>query len=219
MSPRFLSFLGRVFLAVLTLSIGIAAQSDQGATQPNNAAQTAPAPPQNPAPSTYSDENQPSKVDVFAGYSWLSPNGAVNGNKGITDGFKVATSYWFNKYFGGVVETGNHFGDINTINTLTAGPTFRIPLEGLTPFGLATFGINHEEAKGFGKSVGFGFVGGGGFDLQAFKKLSIRLIQAEYEYGHHNFGFVDGPGSGSVRDNMGAVKISGGLVFHFGTIG
>ncbi|HWC20322.1 MAG TPA: hypothetical protein VG498_25120, partial [Terriglobales bacterium] len=116
MSPRFLSFLGRVFLAVVTLSIGIAAQSDQGAaTQPNNAVQTAPTPPQNPAPSSYSsDENQPSKVDVFAGYSWLSPNGAVNGNKGITDGFKVAASYWFNKYLGGVVQTGNHFGDINT---------------------------------------------------------------------------------------------------------
>ncbi|HVH89322.1 MAG TPA: hypothetical protein VM912_21580 [Terriglobales bacterium] len=222
MSPRFLSFLGRVVLALLTLSIGVAAQSNQGATtQPNNAvAQTAPTPPQNPPPSTYSsDENQPSKADGFAGYSWLSPNGAVNGNKGITNGFKVAGSYWVNKYFGGVVQTGNHFGDINTINTLTAGPTFRIPMQGLTPFGLATFGINHEEAKGFGRSVGFGFVGGGGFDLQAFKKLSIRLIQAEYEYGHHNFGFVKGPGSGSVRDNMGGVSLSGGLVFHMGTLG
>jgi outer membrane protein OmpA-like peptidoglycan-associated protein len=222
MSPRFSSFVGRLLLAIVVASVGLAAQqSDQGtATQSSNAAaQTAPAPPQNPSPSTYSDDNQPSKVDVFTGYSWLSPNGAINGNKGIPAGFTVASSYWFNKYFGGVVETGNHFGDINTINTLTAGPTFRIPMEGLTPFGLATFGINHEEARGFGKSVGFGFTGGGGFDLQAFKKLSIRLIEAEYEYGHHNFGFVNGAGAGSVRDNLGAVKISGGLVFHFGSLG
>jgi OmpA family protein len=222
MSPRSMSFLGRLVLAIVVASVGIAAQqTDQGtATQSNNAAaQTAPAPPANPAPSYSSDENQPSKADIFTGYSYLSPNGAINGNKGIPAGFTVAASYWFNKYFGGVLETGNHFGDRNTINTLTAGPTFRIPLEGITPFGLATFGINNEDAIGFGRSLGFGFTGGGGFDLHAFKRLDIRLIEAEYLYGHHNFGFVNGPGAGSVRDNMGAAKVSGGLVFHFGSLG
>src|SRR6185437_5731494 len=119
MSPRFSSFLGRLLLAIVAASVGLAAQqADQGtATQSNNAAaQTAPAPPANPAPNTGSyDETQPSKVDIFTGYSWLSPNGAVNGNKAIPAGFTVAGSYWFNKYFGGGVETGNHFGNINTI--------------------------------------------------------------------------------------------------------
>ena len=80
MSPRLSSFLGRVLLAIVAVSISAVAQ----------------------------DETQPSKVDVFAGYSYLSPNGAINGNKGINSGFTVASSYWFNKYFGGVVETGTH---------------------------------------------------------------------------------------------------------------
>jgi len=193
MSPRFASFLGRVLLAVfLAVSISAMAQT--------------------------SDETQPSKVDVFAGYSYLSPNGAINGNKGITSGFTVASSYWFNKYFGGVVETGTHLGDINTFNTLTVGPTFRIPLEGLTPFGLATFGMNREAPAGINSSTGFGFVGGGGFDLHFLKRVDIRLIEAEYEYAHHNFGFIGGSPV-SVRDNMGGAKVSGGLVFKFGTIG
>jgi len=193
MSPRFARFLGRVLLAVfLAVSISALAQT--------------------------SDETQPSKVDVFAGYSYLSPNGAVNGNKGITSGFTVASSYWFNKYFGGVVETGTHLGDINTFNTLTVGPTFRIPLEGLTPFGLATFGMNREAPAGINSSTGFGFVGGGGFDLHFLKRVDIRLIEAEYEYAHHNFGFIGGSPV-SVRDNMGGAKVSGGLVFKFGTIG
>ncbi|HET9743834.1 MAG TPA: OmpA family protein [Terriglobales bacterium] len=212
MSPRFSSFLGRLLLSVVTLSLGLTAQ------QTSNQATAAP---QNPAPasSTYSDEPQPSRVDVFAGYSYLSPNGAINGNKGITKGFTLAGTYWANKYLGAVIETGAHFGDINTFNTVTFGPTFRIPMQGLTPFGLATFGINREAPAGLNASTGFGFTGGGGFDLNATKRLSIRIIEAEYEYGHHNFGFPAGGGTTSLRDNLGAAKISGGLVFHFGTVG
>src|SRR5579872_6663081 len=201
MSPRFSSFFSRLLLAVVAASVGVAAQ------------QSAP-----PSPSTSSDENQPSKIDVFAGYSYLNPNGAINGAKGIPAGFTIAATYWANKYFGGVVETGSHFGDINTFNTLTFGPTFRIPLEGLTPFGLATFGINRESPTGFNSKTGFGFTGGGGFDLHFLKCVDIRLIEAEYEYSHHNFGVPAG-GLASLRDNPGAAKISGGLVFHFGSLG
>jgi len=61
MSPRLLNFLNRVLLTVVATSISVLAQA---------------------APQTSSaDETQPSKVDVFAGYSYLSPNGALNGNK------------------------------------------------------------------------------------------------------------------------------------------
>jgi hypothetical protein len=207
MSPRFSSFLAPVLLCVLIVSVGMTAQTTPAPANP----------PQSPSTAS-SDENQLSKVDVFAGYSWLSPNSAVNGNKGITKGFTVAGSYWLNKYFGGVIESGNHFGDVNTFNTLTAGPTFRIPMEGFTPFGLATFGINREAPNGFPSSTGFGFSGGGGFDLRAFKRVDIRIFEAEYEYGHHNFGFANGSNT-SRRDNLGGAKLSAGLVFHFGSLG
>src|SRR5579864_1779758 len=102
MSPRFSSLFGRVLLALIVVFAGVTA-----------VAQTTPAPANPPqAPSASSDES-PSKIDVFAGYSFLSPNGAINGNKGIPKGFTVASSYWVNKYLGAVLETGSHFGDIN----------------------------------------------------------------------------------------------------------
>lgn len=212
MSPRFSSFIGRLLLAVLAVSVGVAAQSNRAADPPAPAPQT--------SSSNYSDENQPSKVDIFAGYSYLNPGGSVNGVrlKGIDQGFTVASSYWLNKYFGGVVETGSHFGPNTDITTLTAGPTFRIPMEGLTPFGLATFGINRNAPNFLPSATGFGFVGGGGFDLNVIKRVSIRLIEAEYEYSHHNYGFPGGS-LNAVRDNLSSAKVSGGLVFHFGTIG
>ena len=208
MSPRFSSFSIRVLLAVMTLAGAMAMAQ-------NAAPQNAPPP---ATPSAASSDDQPSKVDVFAGYSFLSPNGAINGNKGIPAGFTIASSYWFNRFLGAAIETGSHFGDVNTFNTLTFGPTVRVPLEGLSPFALATFGINRESPNGLPASTGFGFTGGGGFDLHVVKRFDIRLIEAEYEYGHHNFGFANGS-QGALRDNLGAAKLSAGIVFHFGTIG
>src|SRR5438270_12104135 len=110
-----------------------------------------------------------------------------------------------------------YFGNINTINHVTVGPTILIPIEGITPFGLATFGINHEEAIGFGQSYGFGFTGGRGFDLHAFKRLDIRLIEAEYLYGHHNFGFVNGSPT-AIPHNMGSARASRALLFSLRSI-
>lgn len=226
MSPRFSSLFSRLLLAILVLSVGLAAQqpSSQSTTTSNDVAAQQGNAPAAPAPQNTNafDETQPSKVDIFAGYSYLSPNETLAGVRlrGIPAGFTIASSYWLNKYIGGVIETGSHFGPNTTINTLTAGPTFRIPLEGITPFGLATFGINRNSPDGFNSATGFGFTGGGGFDLHAFKRLDIRLIEAEYEYSHHNYGFQPGSASSTtLRDNMQAAKISGGLVFHFGTIG
>src|SRR5207248_4662690 len=194
MSPRLAVLAGRLLLTVVAASISVLAQA---------------------APQTSSaDETQPSKVDVFAGYSYLSPNGAFSGNKGITSGFTVASSYWFNKYFGGVVETGTHLGDVATFNTLTAGPTFRIPMEGITPFGLATFGINREAPAGVPSKTGFGFVGGGCFELHAFKRIDILLIEAEYELPNHILCFTYGPPV-SIRHHLVGAKLSGGQFFKF----
>jgi outer membrane protein OmpA-like peptidoglycan-associated protein len=140
--------------------------------------------------------------------------------KGIDTGFTVAASYWANRYFGAVLESGSHFGPNTDINTVTFGPTFRIPMEGITPFGLATFGISRNSPNFVSKSAtGFAFVGGGGFDLHFLKHIDIRLIEAEYEYGHHNFGPQGNPSGISTRDNLSSAKVSGGLVFKFGSVG
>jgi outer membrane protein OmpA-like peptidoglycan-associated protein len=195
MSARLSSHLRRVLLqcvAVVLAVTGVAAQSS-------------------------SDEKPPSRTDIFAGYSYLSPNGKIAGTnlRGINMGFVVAPAFWFDRYFGLTIVSGNHFGPNSNINTLTAGPTFRIPLEGLTPFGFATAGAERLQPLGLGlpARTGFSFAGGGGFDLNAGKRFAIRLIQAEYVYGHQSFFPV------LPRTNLNSARISGGLVFKMGSVG
>ena len=193
-----------------------ASQSDQRAGQ--QAPATGPQAPASTGGSIASEE-QPSKFDLFAGYSYFSPNGRVNGQqlRAMTWGAVISPSVWFNRYLGLALEGGIHPGSNAEIETLTAGPTFRIPLEGLTPFGLATFGAHRLNPGGLPARIGFGFAGGGGFDLSAGKRLAIRIIQAEYVYGHQSF-FPQAT-LAPVRTNLGSARISGGLVFKFGSVG
>src|SRR5947207_9598801 len=193
-----------------------ASRSDQQAGQQAPATGT-----QAPAStgSSMASEDQPSRFDLFGGYSYFSPNGRVNGQtlRGIPMGFAISPSYWFDRYFGLALEGGSHMGPNAEFETLTFGPTFRIPLEGITPFGLATFGAERLNPGGLPSRIGFGFSGGGGFDLSAGKRLAVRIIEAEYVYGHQSFFPV--ATLAPVRTNLGSAKISGGLVFKFGSIG
>ncbi|HEX6466006.1 MAG TPA: OmpA family protein, partial [Terriglobales bacterium] len=95
----------------------------------------------------------------------------------------------------------------------TFGPSFRIPMQGVSPFGLATFGVNRLAPNFLPSRLGFGFVGGGGFDLDATRHFSIRIFEAEYEYAHQSFFPL------AQRVNSGGAKLSGGLVFKLGSIG
>jgi outer membrane protein OmpA-like peptidoglycan-associated protein len=197
-------------------SKNFASQSDQQAGQQAPATGT-----QAPAStgSSTASEDQPSRFDLFGGYSYFSPNGRVNGQqlRGIPMGFTISPSYWLDRYFGLALEGGSHMGPNAEFETLTFGPTFRIPLEGLTPFGLATFGAERLNPGGLPSRIGFGFSGGGGFDLSAGKRLAVRIIEAEYVYGHQSF-FPQAT-LAPVRTNLGSAKISGGLVFKFGSVG
>src|SRR5947199_54301 len=83
---------------------------------------------------------------------------AFGGTTCIIIGFTLATHYGINEYFGCVVETRYHLRDVANINTLTARPTFRIPITAITPSRLATFGIKREAAAGVPTKTGFGFV-------------------------------------------------------------
>src|SRR5438270_13357734 len=82
-------------------------------------------------------QEPPSKVDIFAGYSWLHPgvnNNGLTGIKDITRGFTVSSTYFVNRYAGFTFDGAGHFGDTASIGTLQIGPTFRLPTENITPF-------------------------------------------------------------------------------------
>jgi outer membrane protein OmpA-like peptidoglycan-associated protein len=167
--------------------------------------------------SAHAQEDQPpSKVDIFAGYSYLNPRGKLNGVflRDLKSGFNVAGTYYFSKYAGFTVDGAHHMGDQSNISTVMAGPTFRFPSSaGVTPFVHGLVGWHYLDLFGVNTDSGVGFLLGGGLDFSTkWPRLGIRLVQADFAYGSHN------PVVGTHINQYGA-RLSTGLLFKFGTIG
>jgi len=188
--------------------------------------------------------NESSRWDIFAGYSYLSPHGTVdtplpNGvivpasYDSIDVGGIGSVSYFFNKYVGlqgeiavheygvqntnSVPETGTT-GNNGGFTTVAGGIVARYPRGNITPFVHGLFGgalIDGPTHNPF--TWGPDVTVGGGLDVETHyfnHHLAIRIIQADYEYMHANFG--DGTWGGIAKVN--AARLSAGLVFHVGTI-
>jgi hypothetical protein len=199
------------------------------------AAQTAPA-------AKGSSEGSPSRWDIFAGYSYLAPNGTVTtpviggqitaSYDAVDLGGLFSGAYFFNRHVGIQAEYGLHEwgeqskngGNIGThgnddgFMTIGGGILFRFPVGNITPFihGLADAaqvnGPYHQPA-----TWGPALTAGGGMDYETpwlNHHLAIRLFQADYEYMHVDFG----PGNYAGRANINAARLSAGVVFHVGEI-
>jgi hypothetical protein len=241
----------RVFalVCVVFVSVALVAQAQDAAKPAANAAVS----------------DSPSRWDIFGGYSFFWPKGTVTGTD--IDGLPTTTtyktnrvgtteslSYYFNKNLGWQLDSGQHdryydTGGANTgrsnsgILSIQTGPVWRFPGEVISPFihGMAGFadveGPDHQGYK-WGPTVTAGF----GFDYKTSVfggRMSIRLLQADYEYIHSNFGFggcvgatpIFVPGGHAMarpmysclyepggRANIEAMRLSAGLVFRLGSI-
>jgi hypothetical protein len=201
------------------------------------AAQAAPAAKTSPADSA-------SKWDIFAGYSYLAPKGTVqttdpSGNslsvdyKAVNVGGLFSGAYFFNKYVGAQVEAGFHQwgtskagsnigtrGNNDGFTTASAGLIARFPTENITPFihglvGGARVGGPYYQPNTWGVDL----TAGGGLDYRTplfGGHLGIRLVQADYEYMHVDFGPASQTYGG--RANINAARLSTGVVYHIGSI-
>ena len=197
------------------------------------AAQDASRPSANPA----SSADSPSRWDIFAGYSYLAPRGTVDvvqpgpGNVVLPETYKwmkygiiASGAQYFNNYVGLQVEGSSHdtFLDSSSSNggitTVQGGPIFRFPFEDITPFvhgmagGSYMGGPEHEPYK-WGPSL----TAGGGLDYTTplfDHHLAIRIVQADYQFMHNNWG----PGVYGGRANINAARLSAGIVYHVGEI-
>jgi outer membrane protein OmpA-like peptidoglycan-associated protein len=163
----------------------------------------------------YAQDQEPSKVDLFTGYSYANPSTRV-GNIDLKDmpaGFTVAGTYFFNKYAGFTLDGGGHFGDVTNAGTVQIGPTFRFPTNsGVTPFIHGLIGLHEMSISGLDSDAGIGLTGGGGLDFHTkWPRINIRLIQADVQYAHHN-------PNGNRFDMVGA-RLSSGIVWRFGSFG
>jgi len=210
---------GRFALAACAVSLGVASLGAQ--TVPSKTAPMGP---------------NPSRVDVFLGYSYFGAHGDLKpagiNYSSINEGAIGSVSYYFNKYVGAQVEFAAHpDGQNDGLYVGSAGPIFRAPMDNFTLFahglaGGAKLGGPNSDAGGYHNPYTWGpalTVGGGmDYDLPFANHLfSLRLFQADYQYIHASFGpYTAPPTAGAIggRANIGAAVLSAGLVMHFGHI-
>src|SRR5277367_5091166 len=213
--------LSRILLVACAVGLGSSSLYGQSPTPPPAAPLAAPI----------------SRIDVFAGYSYLAPHGTIytplpDGTtipanySSVNAGAIVSGAYYFNKYVGGQAEIGFHpSGNNDGAYTLSAGIIARYPTDqGFTPWGHALVGGVHlggpNEEPFFSHSYVWGPVitVGGGLDygLPWFDHhLALRLFQADYQYWHVSYGPQAGTGG---RANLNNARLSTGIVLKFGSI-
>jgi outer membrane protein OmpA-like peptidoglycan-associated protein len=161
-------------------------------------------------------ERPPSRFDIFTGYSWLHPGYDTyvpNAQENIDKGYTVSGTYFFNRNFGMGIDYGNARGCCcPQIYTLTAGPTVRFPVGRVTPFLHGLAGLHRMDLPSpFGNDTNWGVIAGGGLDVRIANHVSLRLVQADYEYAQHSYGLL--------QPNVSGVRLSTGLVWQFGEVG
>ena len=173
-----------------------------------------------------------SRIDIFAGYSYLAPHGdiTVPGGAGIGVSGPVkyssvdygalgSVSYFFNRYVGAQAEFGAHpDGNNDGAYTADAGLVFRYPTGDITPFvhadaGAVKLGGAVHEPYTWGPEL----VVGGGLDYAIGKHFGIRVFQADYTYYHADFG-PQNPYPTGGRANLDNAQLSAGLLYHLGSI-
>ena len=178
----------------------------------------------------------PSRVDVFLGYSYFGAHGQLKPQgiaySSINVGAIGSGAYYMNKYAGGEIVFAAHpDGKNDGFYSISAGPIFRAPMQNFTLFahGLAgggRLGGPNSEAPPFHNPYQWGptLTAGGGmdYDLPFFdNRFSLRLFEADYRWVHANYGPAVNPPTGGAlggRANLSAAELSTGVVAHFGHI-
>lgn len=210
---------GRFVLAACAVSLGVATL---GAQTPSTTAPMGP---------------NPSRVDIFTGYSYFGAHGQVKpagiNYSSIDLGAIGSGAYYFNKYFGGEVNFVAHpDGNNDGLYSASAGPIFRAPMQNFTLFahglvgGAKLGGPNSEAPFSYHEPYTWGptLTAGGGMDYDLpflNNRFSLRLFEADYRYIHTSFGPYTPPPTGGVmggRANLSGVDLSTGIVTHFGHV-
>ena len=240
MHLRSLHSLSRILLVTCAVGLGTTALYAQDATQTppqptqDQSSSSAPAAaPAAPAPaSTAPTAPYASRIDIFAGYSYLAPHGSVTipggANIGVTGPVSYSAinygaigsgTYYFNRYVGAQAEVSVHpDGNNDGATVASGGIVFRYPTEDITPFvhfegGGVRLGGPYKQPYTWGPAI----TAGGGLDYGIGHHLAIRVFQADYQYYHANFG-PQNPYPTGGRANLDVVRLSAGIVYRMGSI-
>lgn len=173
------------------------------------------------------DENTP-KADIFVGYQWLNPGGSIpvagtaNPVQGrqlqsLSKGFGLAFGYNFYPVFALEGDLGRNWDTGLSFTTYSVGPRFTLRSEGVNFFAHTLLSLNQLTAPGFSTKEGIGTILGGGMDLRLGQHVSIRLIEADYQWARHNFAPLAPENQSNLRrPSFSGTRLRGGLVFNLG---
>lgn len=180
-----------------------------------------------------------SKWDIFLGYSYLSPHATVTRTDttpnlvGSYDAIPIggifSISYFFKRHIGLQAESSYHEWGIQNSNppglagthgnndgfiTVSGGLILRNPSPTFTTFAHVSGGASMvdgpvENSYTWGPSISVG----GGLDYRVRSHLSLRLVQADYEYINVDFHPTLG---GDVSINT--IRLSAGVVYNKGPV-
>lgn len=169
------------------------------------------------------------KADFFVGYQWLNPGGQVPApgqpfNMPVAlkppdmgKGFGVAAAYNLSRIWALEADLGNNWNSFGFETTLSVGPRVMLRTPGMNFFAHTLIGLNHLNVNNLTGDNGLGAVLGGGIDLPAWPRLSIRLFEADYVLGRHNYAnFVDQAFPDLRRVALNGVRLRAGLLFNLG---
>jgi hypothetical protein len=177
----------------------------------------------------------PPKVDLFVGYQWLNPGGQVPQAgqpatspvpvtpPGMGKGVGSAVAYNFSSHWAFEADFGYNWSDFGSEMTVSGGPRLMFRTQEMNYFLHTLLGVNRFDINSVtpGASAitdnGLGAILGGGIDFPVVPRLTIRLFEADYVWGKHNYANdVPITDSSLRRVSLEGVRLRGGLLFNFG---
>ena len=161
-----------------------------------------------------------SKVDIFAGYSYLRFNPNTSGVSSFNlNGGSASIAYNANNWLSGVADFGAYrngnilnSGVDGTLSTYLFGPRVSYRhYDRITPYGQVLFGVAHAGASIAGTSGSdnaFAMALGGGVDVGVSQHFAVRPVQIDYLLTRFN----EGTGNAKNQNNL---RVSTGIVFRF----
>jgi hypothetical protein len=153
--------------------------------------------------------------EIFGGYSYRNFDSPTIGyaSRSNLNGFNIEPTFNLNTQWSIVADVSGQYGSQLTVYNFLFGPQYswrkeksKFFVNGLFGKGQNTVNIKTETRNGF-ESVGLAVAAGGGYDRDLTPRFTLRVVEADYVHTH------------TFDASQNDVRVSTGLIFHFGQIG
>jgi outer membrane protein OmpA-like peptidoglycan-associated protein len=172
------------------------------------------------------------KVELFGGYSFFYPGANVTGQlpgallplssalESNPRGVGVSGTYNFNRWLGLTLDTSTNSSshetgiamriDDTAFSNLSLGPKITFRHDRFSPFFEGLVGAHRLMPDAFHDVSKFGFMFGGGLDINLSRHIALRLIRVDYVYSKYSYGSPSLPST-----ELHGLRAQTGLVFNF----